>query len=302
MLTALPSASRADPAQAVRAFMQGYSVEATRPQLAELDALAATAPASTRVYLSAVPRLTADELIATSARLRAAGLEPVPHFAAREVTTAAALASCLKRLRNEADVQCALVVAGDRSQPAGPFSAAIELIEAGLLQEHGVSEVGISGYPDGHPRIADHDLRRVMRAKIAAAEDTALRVHIVTQFGFDARRMIAWLDDLRDQGVDHPVRIGLAGPTRMSTLLKYAHRCGVKASGQNVARFGGLAKHLIGMSTPDALVRELAQACAGGKLGTVIPHFFSFGGVAHTARWAEAARSDAAKRRAATLA
>ncbi len=295
MLTAVPSPPRADPALAVRDFMQGYSLEATRPQAVELDALAATAPAGTRVYLSAVPRLTSDELIGTCARLRAAGLEPVPHFAAREVATPASLALCLKRLRSEADVHCALVIAGDRAEPAGPFSAAIELIESGLLQEHGVSEIGVSGYPDGHPRIADHDLRRVMRAKIAAAEDTALRVHIVTQFGFDTQRMIAWLDDLRDQGIDHPVRIGLAGPTRMSTLLKYAHRCGVKASTQNVARFGGLAKHLVGMSAPDALVRELAQACSGGRFGTVLPHFFSFGGVAHTARWAEAARSEAAK-------
>lgn len=290
-----PSQVRADPQGAVRAFMQGYSIEATRPQAADLDALAATVPAGTRVYLSAVPRLSADELIAACARLRASGLEPVPHFAAREVAAAASLSSCLKRLRSEADISCALVIAGDRAEPAGPFSAAVELIESGLLQEHDISEIGISGYPGGHPRIADHDLRRLMRAKIAAAEETALRVHIVTQFGFDAERMIAWIDELRDDGVDHPVRIGLAGPTRISTLLKYAHRCGVKASSQNVARFGGLAKHLIGASTPDALIRTLAEACAGGKLGTVAPHFFSFGGVGHTARWAEAARADAGR-------
>jgi methylenetetrahydrofolate reductase (NADPH) len=128
-----------------------------------------------------------------------------------------------------------------------------------------------------------------MLAKIAAAEDTAMGVHIVTQFAFDAGAMIAWLDRLRADGIDHPVRVGLAGPTRLATLMKYAQRCGVKASAQGMARMGGLAKHLIGGSAPDDLVRALAQACADGRLGLVTPHFFSFGGVAQTARWAAAA-------------
>ncbi len=57
-----------------------------------------------------------------------------------------------------------------------------------------------------------------------------LKADVVTQFGFDANGMIRWVKKLRDLGIEAPVRIGMAGPTNLTTLLKYAQRCGVKAS------------------------------------------------------------------------
>jgi methylenetetrahydrofolate reductase (NADPH) len=80
------------------------------------------------------------------------------------------------------------------------------------------------------------------------------------------------------------VRVGLAGPTSLSTLLRYAQRCGVRASAQGLARQAGLVRQLFAMSTPDALVRALALT----QLGQIKPHYFSFGGLARTARWAQA--------------
>lgn len=275
--------------QGIARFMQDFSIEATRPTLAEIVALKDLLPAGTRVYLSSVPRLTEDEVVNDSARLREAGFEPVPHIAGREFASGQVLSRLLRRLRADAAIRCALVLAGDRTDAAGPFTAAVEVIESGLLQEHGIAEIGISAYPEGSPAIADHELRRLMRAKIAAAEDTALRVHIVTQFGFDARRIAAWVDQLRNDGIDHPVRIGLAGPARLSTLLKYAQRCGVRTSAQGIVRMGGMAKHLLGQAAPDALIRSLSSAAAAGKLGQIAPHLFSFGGITATARWAASA-------------
>jgi methylenetetrahydrofolate reductase (NADPH) len=93
---------------------------------------------------------------------------------------------------------------------------------------------------------------------------------------------------LRDLGIEHPIRLGMAGPTSLSVLLRYAQRCGVRASARGLARQGGLIKHLIGTSAPDGLIRPLAEACAAGKLGQVAPHFYSFGGAAATARWTAA--------------
>ena len=84
------------------------------------------------------------------------------------------------------------------------------------------------------------------------------------------------------------MRIGLAGPTSLSTLLRFAQRCGVRASAQALARQTGLMRQLFAMSAPDPLVRALAEARAGGLAGDIAPHFFSFGGLARSARWAQA--------------
>ena len=132
-------------------------------------------------------------------------------------------------------------------------------------------------------------LERALAAKVEAAGQTGLACHIVTQFCFDAAAVTDWIVRLRDQGIEHPVRVGMAGPTSLATLLRYAQRCGVRASVQGLARNAGLLKHLVGTSAPDGVIRPLVAASA--RLGRVTPHFFSFGGVAATARWAAAVRA-----------
>ena len=130
--------------------------------------------------------------------MRAAGLEPVPHLAVRNFASADALARFLDRLTGEAGVRRLLVIAGDRAEPAGPFHGALEAIDSGLIARHGIATIGISGYPDGHPRIADHELDRLLAAKLEAAAQTGLKVDIVTQFCLDAAPILAWLKRLRD--------------------------------------------------------------------------------------------------------
>lgn len=272
----------------IAAFMRGTSFETTHPSPADLDTLSAGAAAGTQVYISVVPARPADEQIAVAARLRALGFEPVPHLAARNFARVDDLDHYLARLTEEAGVRRILVIGGDRAEPAGFFHHAIEAINSGLLQARGIVEIGIAGYPDGHARIAGIELARALAAKIEAAEQTGLGVHIVTQFAFSADPIVAWIRRLRDSGIEHPVRIGLAGPASLSALLRFARICGVKSSAQGLARNAGLVKHMFGTTAPDALLRALAEASAGGRLGNVTPHFYSFGGLAATVRWASA--------------
>jgi methylenetetrahydrofolate reductase (NADPH) len=273
----------------IAAFMRGASLEATRPTADDVDALKAAAAPGTPIYLSAVPTRPQEDVVGQAALVRAAGLEPVPHLAVRNFASPDALGRFLDRLNGEAGVRRLLVIAGDRAEPAGPFHGALEAIDSGLMSRRGIVEIGISGYPDGHPRIAPHELDRLLAAKLEAAHQTGLSVQIVTQFCLDAVPLIAWLRKLRDHGVDHPVRIGLAGPTSLSTLVRYAKRCGVRASTQGLARNAGLIKHLLGASAPDGIVRALIEANRDGELGDIAPHLFSFGGIGATARWAAAA-------------
>lgn len=275
----------------IAAFLGQFSVEAARIDAEDVAALQRAVPAQTQVYLTSIPGQPASALVGPAQRLRAAGFEPIPHLAVRSIASVAMLDDLLSRFAALAGVRRVMVIGGDRNQPAGPYSGALDLIESGLLHRYGIVEAGIAGYPEGHPRIASLTLRQALIAKLAAAEQTGLRTHIVTQFCFNAAAISDWIVRLRDLGIETPVRIGMAGPTNISTLIRYARRCGVQASVLGVARNAGLLKHLVSSSAPDGLLRPLAQAAADGRLGQVSAHFYSFGGVAATARWGAAAQA-----------
>jgi methylenetetrahydrofolate reductase (NADH) len=279
-----PAPAETHPAAIARvaALMENFSIEATRPSAADIAALALLKP-GTHVYISAVPDRPAAESIAAAARLRAAGFEPVPHIAVRNFASLAALDDFLARLRGEADIRCALVIAGDRAA-CGALRGAIDAIDSGVLRRRGIHTIGIAGYPDGHPRISEEELGRALAAKIVAAEAAGLKIEIVTQFCFDARAILRFVTRLRALGFDHHLRIGLAGPTSLAALLRYANRCGVRASAQALTRRSGLVRQMFAMTTPDELVRVLADAAPAG----VCLHFFSFGGLPASARWARA--------------
>lgn len=272
-------------ARAVAAFAARASFEATRLEDGDLEALRAAFAGPTAVYVSAVPRRPLAAQVDTAARIAAAGFEPVPHIAARSLPSAADLDRHLGALSDRAGVRRVLVIGGDTAAPAGPFFAALEVIDSGVLQARGIVEAGIAGYPDGHPRLERTVLERAMAAKLEAAAGTGLTVHIVTQFCFSAPAILAFASRLRDLGIDVPIRIGLAGPTTLSGLLRFARLCGVSASAQGLVRHTGLARQLFGMVTPDTVLRPLAQAADAG----IAPHIFPFGGLATAARWAGAA-------------
>ncbi|WP_146604666.1 methylenetetrahydrofolate reductase, partial [Rhodoplanes roseus] len=243
---------------AIAAFMAATSFETTRLPDDDAAALRTHAAPGTPVYVSELPSRPLAEQIAVVEAVRQAGFEPVPHVAVRNFGSAAALSDHIGRMVERAAVTRVLVIAGDRAEPAGPFRAAVELIESGLLQSAGIGEVGIAGYPDGHPRIAPITLERALAAKLEAAAATGLSAHVVTQFTMAPEPVVAWLTRLRDQGIDHLVRIGFAGPTSVAALLRFARICGVRASAQGLARNVGLARNMLGAAAPDRAVRGVA--------------------------------------------
>ena len=261
-------------------FASTFSLEATRPNAGEIAALADLLPGGTPVYFSAVPTIEPPELIAAAALLRKSGLEPIVHIAARRIRVAADLQNLLASLRGEADVRRLLVIGGD-VDTSGPFPDALAVIQKGRLREAGIEEIGIGAYPEGHNRIAAGRLAVALDEKIATATAHGLGVHIVSQFSFSPERILAWLQKLRACGITKPVKVGMAGPTSVPGLMRYAKRCGVNASLRGL--MAGAAAGLIGHVGPDRIVETLALA---GDLGDAAPHYFSFGGVLETARYA----------------
>ena len=261
-------------------FARTFSVEATRPNAGEIAALAELLPPGTPVYFSAVPTIEPPELIAAAALLRKSGLEPVVHIAARRIRAAADLQNLLTSLHGEADVRRLLVIGGD-VDALGPFPDALTVIQKGRLRQAGIEEIGIGAYPEGHSRIPAARLEAALDEKIAAAAAHGLGVHIVSQFSFSPERILAWLRQLRACGITRPVKVGMAGPTSMPALLRYARRCGVNASLRGL--MSGAAAGLIGHVGPDRIIETLEAA---GDLGDAAPHYFSFGGAVETARYA----------------
>ncbi|MFI4961919.1 MAG: hypothetical protein ACHP82_10770, partial [Hyphomicrobiales bacterium] len=164
---------------------------------------------------------------------------------------------------------------------AGPFADALAVIQKGRLREAGIEEIGIGAYPEGHNRIAPGRLEVALDEKIATAAAHGLGVHIVSQFSFSPERILAWLQKLRACGITKPVKVGMAGPTSVPGLMRYAKRCGVNASLRGL--MAGAAAGLLGNVGPDRIIEALCQA---GDLGDTAPHYFSFGGALETARYA----------------
>jgi methylenetetrahydrofolate reductase (NADPH) len=272
-------------------LMRDWSLEATLPKAADIETLAAETPAGTPVYLSALAKNHGALMIADAVAVREAGLEPVPHIAVRNYESVAELETVLTGFRRQADVRTALVIAGDRDAPEGPFESALSLIASGMLEGCGIEAVGVSGYPDGHPKIGPSALEAALAAKIEATAKAGLGLHVVTQFCFDPQAIGDWLSAVRAIYPGLAVRIGLAGPAGAATLLKFALRCGVKASARGLRRNLGMMSGLMGggltrEATPERIVDALAAMPLDAWEENAALHFFSFGGIGRTAKWA----------------
>jgi len=242
----------------------------------------------TAVFVSHLPAQTWRQTIETAAAIRAHGFEPVPHVPVRRLADIAAFERLVAELVARAEVSRVLLIAGDAPQPVGAFSTTLDALRTGVLAAHGIARVFVAGHPEGHPHVADAELRRAERHKVAFAVAHDLELTFLTQFFFDAEPFLAWARRLRKEGVQARLVAGLAGPARLTTLFKYAVRCGVgpsiRALGSRPTLFGKLA----GERDPEPIVHAIARAATRGELGDIGIHLFSFGGLAHACAWLQA--------------
>jgi methylenetetrahydrofolate reductase (NADPH) len=289
MLMTSPALLSHDSAEArIAALVRDASIECSARDPDEIARVAAMLQAGTRVFVSALARDTQDRTVTVAAQLRRAGLEPVPHIAARGLPSFTAARAFLTRLAREAGVTQALLIGGDVERP-GPFASSLELLATGAFEAAGIRRVGIAGYPEGNPRIGDQVLAQALRAKLELARRAGVDVFIVTQFCFEAARILEWVRATRAAGIDAPIHVGLAARTSARTLLKYALRCGVGPSIRALGTHAAAITRLFVESGPEPVVRELAVALKPED-GVAGLHFFPFGGFGRAAEWLNAVR------------
>lgn len=274
----------------VRALARGWSLEVTPRESERLGGrLSAILPVGTPVYVTWIAGSSFSQSVAAAALVRRAGMEPVPHLAARAIADEPALDDMLRRLTGEADVKQVLLIGGAISHPVGRYDATVPVLETGLLQRHGIRVVGIAAHPEGSPDIPGPALAQALREKNAHALRTGLAMELTTQFCFDAKPLVRWERDVRAAGNTLSVAIGLAGLAGVTTLIKHARNCGV---GNSIGVLLKQAPNVLRLATavdPSPIVLDLARArqadpeCRVRRL-----HFFPFGAFETTARYAMA--------------
>lgn len=267
-------------------LVSGGSLEvgAHRPQ--DAREIAALLPAGTPVYVNHLPRHRLLDTIPTLVAVREAGLEPIPHVAARRVKDRAELQAFLARAVGEAGVRKALILGGDEPEAAGPYADGASLIRTGLLAGAGLREIGLPGYPEGHPRIPSAELEKAFAEKRALAAAQGLGTYVVTQFSFAPARVVEFCAQMARSSPDVPIYVGLAGPTSPVALLRFAQRCGVSASLRALRTQGMDAVRLVTHTDPADQLAAIARYCsAHANCNVVGIHLFTFGGVTASAGW-----------------
>ena len=269
--------------ESVKDLARRASIETSTRNLVEIDAYPSLLPQGTDVYVACLPGSPYHHIVSVAKRLRRAGMNPVPHIAARQLANREVAIEYLAGLRDEADVRRALLIAGDSDAPVGAYDSSAALLESGLLQAHGIRSIGVAGYPEGHRKIPEAALMAALDRKIDYAAAHGLDLFMLTQFCFEGQAIVDWLGRLRARGAVLPVRVGVAGPASIRTLLNYGVRCGI---GNSIRALGSQAislTRLIGQHGPDAVVRRIAPQAA--ELNVAGLHLFSFGGFAQSAQW-----------------
>ncbi len=287
--TGAPARRSSSPQEAAGRLLAGYSIEITGSDKAVAEACEGDMPAGTEVFIAFVPGESPDRVVEAARRVQAKGLTPVPHIVARAMTDPAMLDRLLGRFANEGGVRSALVLAGDRAQPDGPYHSSLQLVETGLFEKHGISKLSFALHPEGHPKVDAATMREALQAKLAAARERGLDARTVSQFSLEADPILPRLVALRGEAPGTGVRVGIAGPTNPKTLWKYALYCGIGNSLKAMHSHGETFAHLGRHNHPEKVLGEVALALEQSPAPAAPVegvHIFTFGGVAKSVAWA----------------
>lgn len=226
------------------------------------------------IFVTMIPGTDPAETIKAFKPLQDSGFNPVPHMAVRGFASEADLSSFCEGM-GEHGIRKALVLAGGQGEPLGPYSESMQVIQSDAFRNSGVEIVALAGHPEGNPE-DKNSLDNLIR-KWSYLEENGLGTEIVTQWSFAPDKVSEYIQLLRDRGVSAPVRVGVAGPASLKTLLKYAKICGVTAAKEVLRKQGFSFGRLLMSNDPGRFVSKVT--------GTPHFHLYPFGGLEKCARW-----------------
>lgn len=275
----------------VESFLQDYSIEVMPRTAQKVENFRALLPEGTRVYVAHIEGTPIEDMVATAARLARDGYTVMPHFPARIIKDKAMLADWIARYQGEADVKQALLLAGGVAQPHGDFHSSMQLLETGLFGEAGFTRLHVAGHPEGNRDIDPNGGMKIVDEALAWKQkfsDTSdAKMALATQFAFEADPIIAWANSIKAAGLELPVHIGIAGPAKLQTLIKFAIACGVGPSLKVLQkRAMDVTKLLLPYEPTEVLTKLAAHKAANPDFNIESVHFFPLGGIKTNANWA----------------
>ena len=214
------------------------------------------------VYITMLPGNDYKEVVNKALELSKSGFNPVPHFPARSIKNLGELKNYVNRCK-DGGVKQALVIGGS-AQPIGDFHCSLQLLETGLFEG---LKIGIAGHPDGSPDISDLDLEQAMIDKKTYAD------YIITQWCLDVKPIAAFISKQT-----LPVHVGITGPLKISSLLKFANIVGAKNSINFLKSNVTKALDLLKPRDPNDIIEQLKDSA--DKF-----HIYTFGGLKETNKW-----------------
>lgn len=254
--------------------------------VASIESARGLLPVGMPVFVPSLPRRPVMGNLQTLRLLKQSGFEPIPHLAARRLTSREELQEFVDRAVQDAGVRKILLIGGDVDRSNGPFANAEEVLRSGMLQDAGLVAVGIAAYPEPHPRITESELEHSLATKIELLTRSRLKPFVVTQFSLDPDKPVVCCERLGQKFPNLPLFVGIPGPTSIAKLLKYATFCGVGASLRALQGIGLKATRIGNPAVADQQIRALAKHCIKHSRSPVRGvHLFSFGGFRESARW-----------------
>ena len=273
----------------VESFLKDYSIEVMPRTAEKVEDFRELLPEGTRVYIAHIEGTPIEEMVATAARLNRDGYKVMPHFPARIIKDKATLSDWISRYQGEADVNQALLLAGGVAQPHGEFDSSMQLLETGLFGDF--DRLHVAGHPEGNrdidPKGGMKNVDEALAWKQKFSETTDAKMALATQFAFDADPIIAWANSIKAAGIDLPVHIGIAGPAKLQTLIKFAIACGVGPSLKVLQKRAMDVTKLLLPYEPTEVINTLAaHKAANPDFNIESVHFFPLGGIKTNANWA----------------
>lgn len=285
-----PKTEIAVEARPLGALLDGFSIEVMPRTAAKVEDFTALLPAGTRVYIAHIEGTPIADMVATAKRLREDGFPVMPHFPARIIKDKVTLEDWIKRYRGEAGVEQALLLAGGVDKPYGEFVSSMQMMETGLFDRYGFKRLHVAGHPEGNRDIDKGGSTRLvdeaLKWKQAFSARTDAEMAIATQFAFDAKPIAAWAERLQAAGITLPIHVGIAGPAKLQTLLKFAVACGVGPSLKVLQKRAMDVSKLLLPYEPNEVLSDLAAYKAQNPDSLIEQvHFFPLGGIKTNANW-----------------